>query len=335
MKNFILVYAALAFLIALLPFWFLLKLYPLETHQWDYVITKYSQEIVSRKNKNPIDHIFLGGSEILAGIYPKKIKNAINLGVAFGRPMQSYYLLKEFLKNNPPPKAIFSTIPFALLDRSVFHEAQVKYGLYKKEDIFEIFYESKKAMDLSFQNRFLFYYKNFSLLFKSPFYYKSEIFNFLQGKGNVSLKKHVLSQIKKERGFLDIEYIYKNIFSRTEQNSFLNKIEQLHEERMNMYFNAPLPPTQIVYLQKMKKITEKYNIKLYFLVIPTRPGNDLSFYINSIKKLVPKYFLFVLPQVEKKYFADTYHLTRAGAMIMSDSIIKFISITFKNEEKNN
>ena len=319
-------------LLSFLPSWALLTFFPMSLLQWDYVVTKYSQNVALQKNKVPLDILFLGGSGALTSVYPKSFKNALNMGVALGRPLQSYYLLREFLKNNPPPKVLFITVPFNLKDGPFVHRAQVKYGLYNWQDIFEVFQESSKSKDLSFQGRLLFYYKNFSLYFKVPFYYQTEILSFLRNKKTPNsapfyaphLKHHIFNQLKKDKGFLDVKPVYDSMH-KEKKEALLKQLPEHYEAQTKLYFDEPITPVQKAYLEKIKKMAEKYHIRLFVFMTPVSIKYDRTFYANSLKKLLPNHSILVLPNPEKRYFLDPVHLTKEGALLMSEKIRQFLA----------
>ncbi len=323
MKNKILIIGFICSVLAIVPFWFILTFFPIKVLSWTSVIVEYNKKIISN-NKNRYDYVFVGGSEVLSNIYPKSIKNALSLGVAFGRPMQSYYLLKRFLEANSTPKIVFTTIPFSFYDYQDYHETHIRHDFYTAKDLIEVYKERKSIKQLSFQDQVAYFYRNFLIYFNNPFYYKGVILNIIFGKLDLEIKKSIFDNLVKENGFLDMEIFY-NYFNSYKRKLMINAFNNYYKQSIKTsYYERPLSLIQERYLYKIKELSKKYKFELVFFYFPIRTRFYDHTFIKSIRALVAEYKFFKLPYLDNKYYLDEVHLNREGVKLMTSSFKEFI-----------
>ncbi|MDQ7044247.1 MAG: hypothetical protein Q9M34_12055, partial [Sulfurimonas sp.] len=77
----------------------------------DYVMWLEVKNRINTKTNGNIDLIVLGDSTGKSNFIPNKLKkiNSINLSIVGGSPVEGYFTLKTYLKNNPIPKKIIFT----------------------------------------------------------------------------------------------------------------------------------------------------------------------------------------------------------------------------------
>ena len=111
----------------------------------EYSMWLYVKNVMHAASPHPQDLILIGDSRAKAGYIPKlSDRKTINLSLAGQTPLEGYYVLANYLKNNPPPaRLVVSYAPFHLSVADGFWEMTVKYD-------FLSFAEYNEAWDTSF-----------------------------------------------------------------------------------------------------------------------------------------------------------------------------------------
>lgn len=90
-------------------------------------------ENVKNVKNNKFNTIFIGDSRLKAGLKPLIFDyntiSSINLAVGGGTPIEGYYTLKNYLKNNKKPKyLLLSYAPFHLVSQDTFWKRTVRFN---------------------------------------------------------------------------------------------------------------------------------------------------------------------------------------------------------------
>lgn len=115
----------------------------------DYPMWLNAKEVASSVSSNRLDLLVIGDSRAKAGFIPNLAhKKTLNLSLTGQSPIEGYYLLLNYLKNNPPPeKLLVSYAPYHLCVVDVFWEMAVKYGFLSFADYTEVWETSRHLED--------------------------------------------------------------------------------------------------------------------------------------------------------------------------------------------
>lgn len=115
----------------------------------EYSMWLYVKEVANSASRNRQDLIVIGDSRAKAGYVPNLTnRRTINLSLAGQTPLEGYYLLLNYLKNNPvPDKLVVSYSPFHLSVADVFWEMTVKYGFLNYKEYNEVLETSYRLGD--------------------------------------------------------------------------------------------------------------------------------------------------------------------------------------------
>lgn len=281
--------------------------------------SKIEYALNNENNKN----VIIGDSRALAGFRPKEINdNFINLAVGGGTAIESYYLLKKFLRKNTPEKIIISISPIHLESNKVFFERTLKFEILSKEEIQEVLGISKNLNE-----KFFLYEPNKKRQYKSALdFYKIQLksnlisYNFFSFYRN-NLKAYISNPFR--RPILNYS-IYKEIktrdgnyqFGLAESSSGLN-VEVEREKFV---------PSMVLdyYLKKILEIGLEKKIRVYVINTPFNEAsykkvdsNYINAYNNYFKNIKNKYINVVwLNEIffyKNDCFGDPSHLNENGS----------------------
>ena len=109
----------LILLLVTILFWII----PPERYIGSYYPDFMQQKDYINKSSNEKEIIILGDSALKAAIIPKKLaKNAYNLNIPGGTPIEMYYSLETYLKHHPKPEMVLiSFAPYHYADMERYH----------------------------------------------------------------------------------------------------------------------------------------------------------------------------------------------------------------------
>ena len=115
----------------------------------EYSMWLYVKEIANSASASRQDLIVIGDSRAKAGYVPNLTdRRTINLSLAGQTPLEGYYLLLNYLNNNPvPDKLVVSYAPFHLSVVDAFWEMTVKYGFLNYQEYNEVLETSYRLGD--------------------------------------------------------------------------------------------------------------------------------------------------------------------------------------------
>lgn len=249
--------------------------------------------------------IVLGDSRAKADFIPNQLTNirSINLSVGGGTPIEGYFTLEAYLKNNKAPKKIiFSYTPTNLCGDNCYWDRTIAFNFLTDNQLEEIQKEASKLDEKSIiKNN-----KKFTD-YMYPVDYGSSFKNGIIGM-RWFRNKIVLKECQTSRGH--------HFFGTEEYANGLNS-----EAKANVFSKSRL---QDSYFNKLLNLAKSKNIKLYFYIMPF---NKSSFdkvkikYVNGyekyIKNLSLKYGMKLCNKVfymENSDFGDPSHLFKGAKM---------------------
>jgi len=133
-----------------LPFYFYVEYFSMNFMNLEYPMWQYQKDIISGElgRGNP-GILILGDSRTMAGVIPSMLSSdARSLSVGGSSPVESYYMLRNYLKNHKKPETIFlSFSPFHFEKNSFFWERTVKFKLLSISEEIEILQRSRELND--------------------------------------------------------------------------------------------------------------------------------------------------------------------------------------------
>lgn len=141
----------------------------------EYPMWVHVKDIMNGHSIEPIDLLVLGDSRAKAGFMPSSLPEikSLNLAVGGGTPVEAYYILEHYLKNNPPPKnLVFSfvgghlsggshywgrTVTFDFLSDNEFEEIEKFAREYNEDSILE---SGKSYRDYKYPKAYASNFKN-------------------------------------------------------------------------------------------------------------------------------------------------------------------------------
>lgn len=117
----------------------------------EYPMWLHIKKIINHNDSKVYDLIMIGDSRSKAGFIPNidSSKNSINLSVGGATPIEGYYTLKKFLKNNLAPKnLILSYGAFHLDSQDCYWTRTVKFDFLEENEYQEVENISEKINDL-------------------------------------------------------------------------------------------------------------------------------------------------------------------------------------------
>lgn len=115
----------------------------------EYSMWLYVKKVTHSASQSHQDLIVVGDSRAKAGYIPNLTnRRTLNLAFAGQTPIEGYYLLSHYLKNNPAPNyLVVSYAPFHLSVADAFWEMTVKYGFLDSDEYNEVLETSSRLKD--------------------------------------------------------------------------------------------------------------------------------------------------------------------------------------------
>lgn len=115
----------------------------------EYPRWRHVKEVAHSASRVRQDLLVIGDSRAKAGYIPLLIdRKTINLSLAGHTPLEGYYLLVNYLKNNPAPeKLVVSYAPIHLSRAESFWEMTVKYGFLDSDEYREVWETTARLED--------------------------------------------------------------------------------------------------------------------------------------------------------------------------------------------
>lgn len=315
--------ALLTLYIATQPINFSDRSYPLWTHQFD-VARGAADANTSAGRNEPARVLIMGDSRVQAAMVPDDIgPRTRSLALLSSTPIDSYFLLRDYLENHPAPAWIlFSHAPYHLLrgNESFFWNHSVKYETHGFEDFLELLELSQRlgepllpgASPLRVTAEWLLYRMKF------PPYYMAE----LKAANLISRRNENLataSEIRKKRG----SYVY----SDADGSSGISR-----EARLDAFHASPLLDH---YLRRGIEIAMDAGSQVLLRAMPmnesshralsTRFADGYRSYMVNLGRAYPHIHADPeLPYLPDSHFGDGSHVNRRGARRLSGELVAFL-----------
>ena len=323
-KDFVL-YTLLATTIVLLSYSYIVLNFKMLYMDSDYPVFTHVKNIINSPNKEQAyNFIAIGDSKLKAGFMPKQFDNdffnSINLSMNGASPIEGFFTLKKYLKNNTPPKyLLLSYSPMALAppDSEINSWTRnLAFDFYTYSD-FKHILETARAIkhDTNLRKNYWFIYK-----IKTGKY----IFQFFKGIFEKRWKSNgsALEKLRYSRGHF-----------------FYGKKERSDEQSIDLDGVSKFSPSQLrtAYLEKTLELAIDNQVTVFYY---TMPFNETSFnnlhnnprkqYDQYISKIFNKYSLINLNKLyylRNEMFGDSMHLYRGIKKVtneISDKINTFL-----------
>lgn len=301
----------LFFIIVLLPLQLFLYFCPMTYHYSDYVMWKNTWE---NTKENNFQAIIIGDSRAKAGIFPLDLTDDVySLTLGGSTPVEGYYTLKEYLKNNENLEyVIISYAPFDLQDHGWLWHRTIKYDFLESQSIFEIFKEYEKAGKGSKKD----YLKYWLYKLKYPRLFLNEMTDSFKDLTKKRKKNYdILAMLDYSKGY--------HWFATAEYSDELN-----NETNYDSFFVTDVINS---YMNKMLSLCHEENIPVYYVTMPMNKASfyglakqyisDYDEYLNSLEEKYPNLDIFFdINYKSNKQFADSSHMNEQGAHIFTKQL---------------
>jgi len=312
MKRFL--YKLVIFLlIAYIPSFIYIEYFSMNFFNIEYPMWKYQKDFIHNDSGNDDPSILImGDSRTMAGVVPTIISDeARSLCVGGSSPVETYYMLEDYLKHHKPPQAIFASFgPFHFEKNSFFWERTIKFKLLSLWEEMEIVKTSEELNDHIIVGKgsvYKLYLK--TLLYRSNFiyYYLPDLRDGkILSRRSDNLKKY--AQMGELKGFTSF-----GTKAYSDGSGF-----ELEREK----FEAS--PLITSYMEKFLTLCQENNIRLVF---ETLPVNEATYsclkkgyaddYINYLRVFKSKYTDLTISDayypIPNSNFGDPNHLNQEGA----------------------
>jgi hypothetical protein len=255
----------------------------------EYPMWEYTKNVINTKSTQKYDLLAIGDSRVKAGFIPvnNNKTNSLNLSLGGGTPMEGYYTLKKYLKNNPAPnKLILSYVSGHLTSFSNYWKRTVPFEFVTLEEHKEIMVLAKEYNELAITSVSKEY-----IDYSFPNTYASNFKNGLLGARWIT-NKSVLELVEMSRGqhFFGTNNFSNGLSGDAYRKSFI-------ASRFHTY-----------YLTELIKLANDHNTAVYFYYMP---HNESSFNKLDVKTMAAyTNFIFKLSKENSmKICNDLFYMT--------------------------
>lgn len=225
----------------------------------EYPMWLHIKNIINTHDSEIYDLMMIGDSRAKAGFIPNvnDFKKSINLAVGGGTPIEGYYTLENYLKNNSAPKnLILSYGPFHLDAQDCYWTRTVKFDFLKDSEYREVENIAKKINDLKTLGIGLTYTD-----YLSPVKFGDDFKNGILGRRwNKNIETYIECDVSKGHYYFGREEKADGLNAESQKQCF-QEARLLHE-----------------YFIKLLQLANANNIKVYYY---TMPFNQSSFEIMN------------------------------------------------------
>lgn len=263
--------------------------------------------------------VILGDSRAMADLVPSEFDTpAVNLAVGGATSIEMYYTLKEFIKNNGKPDNVivmFAPFHYSIIDN--FWTRTVYFNYLSVQDMMDLYsYAEATGSETLLQKG----YKNDLLSYRMRFpdKYLPALLN-AKGFGRYSENKAKYSKVSAMFGH--------DQFGTLDGCSDLNY--ETSYESMHTTGDAVLLD---VYINRLLSLCEKEGINTTVSIPPMNKSSynelnasyteDLYYYFEALKSKYKNIKIESnIPVYDDKYFGDSSHLNREGALIFTEEFL--------------
>jgi len=291
--------------------WYGVQKYQMFYESREYPMWMHVKGLINNISDQKQQMIIIGDSRAKAGYEPVlSSKNTLNLAVGGSTPIDGYYTLFTFLKNNPDPESIvLSYSPLHLTHAMYFWSRTVKYDFLAENEFDEIFNNLKKYQDpaMGKENQ-LWKYKYLTSMYISS----------------------VFEGIKKKRWLINEEV--KNSLVKTKGHAYFGTREGTQSLNGEVKEASDFHHSELInyYFIKLIELARSRSIKVLWYTMPfndascnkVSPGL-VSGFNEYIERLETKTGINVIRKIhcmDNKYFGDGSHVFR-GSEITTREIL--------------
>lgn len=299
--------------------YYFIGLFPFLIFDGSFPIYKSHLEFIESNSSAEV--LFIGDSRVVSSIDPNKISNSRNLALTGSTPIDSYVLLKKYLKDSTKVETIFMSYSWDRLGNIYFPKLithrGVPYGLYDYDDYNEVLDKSKlidKEFSKFIENRYFFMAKA-----KSPIILGAYMRNFTFR--NYANNRLIYESVNKQKGHVT------SIWGGDGCDNCIG-----FESSMNTF---KIKPIYDFYIQEIIKLCIAKNIVVIFETIPfnqsSKIDNNVKLeyqgYLKKLSSLYPKTkFNDTIFYYKDIYFEDAHHMKPEGAEKYSEYLnLKYFS----------
>lgn len=309
----IIIIFAILFFVADFIVW---KLPPMNYFDEEYPYWVEQKDYITEGGKNN-DILFMGDSVVKVGILPEIIsEKSYNIAIGGTTPIEMYYSLNTYLKNNEPPKKLFigfSPIHYSHLEW--FKTRTVYFHYLSLDEMIEAEKIILKDEDLFFYEKPGMIWEDIECYLRFPNKYYLTIRNSKLKRKEENTKKYNLARKAQGRMFfppiLHWHLSYK-------ENKYVMKGFQ---KRNSIDY----------YLKKLLALASENNIEVYIIQMPVNEITYQSFlkseyatnFTNYMKELDDETDIEIeteLPIYDRELFDDYMHLSKEGAVIYTQKL---------------
>lgn len=267
--------------------------------------------------------IILGDSVANAAYIPELLSDhTINLAMGGTTPVENYYVLQDWLKNNRAPKTCYiSFMDFHLQMEDCFWKRTMHFHRFRTKQNLEILREAAKYQETSIvTEKYMEDFISYEL--------------YLPNKYITSLMNAGFNQ-------------------RYEENAAMQQMDDLHRGRYiaaksTVEFTSTdtfvtsefyVNPLFDKYYRKLIELCIENGIQVYIIKLPVSDNfvfekeyiSDFQIYYGNLMKRYPKLMVVRFPVYEKKYFVDGTHMNMHGALRFSKEVKELYPEEFEEE----
>lgn len=282
----------------------------------------WNKDITNTHQRKAYDVIILGDSVTNTAYIPEILSdNTLNLSLGGISPIESYYVLEDWLAHNPAPKSCYISfydshlhVADCFWKRIMFSH---RFSMKQNGEILESAVKFGERSILSEQ--YIWDFISYELYL--PNIYLMPIIN---GNFNQQCVKNFMSweKVNLHNGrYLIRNAEYMAVKGITNQD----------------FYVAPMID---YYYRKIIELCQKYNINVHLVKIPVsddqkfteRYISEFEEYYDEIKTAYPKVTVDWISTYPQEYFTDGHHMNTHGAMLFSNQIKSLYSEDFIDQE---
>lgn len=296
-----------------LPFYFYVEYFSMNYMNLEYPMWQYQKEIINGGlDRGDSDILILGDSRTMAGIIPSMLsEDARSLCVGGSSPVESYYILKDYLEIHKKPGTVFiSFSPFHFEKNSFFWERTVKFKLLTLREEMEVLSKSRKLNDyiVAGNKPILFGYIKACLYRLNFFYYYLPDIRAgkIQSRRGSNIAK--FEEMDRDLGFTG--------YGTKESSGGLGFELEQEKFTLSALFDF--------YMRELLDLCKKEGIMAIYETMPVNEDtfkavseSYVSDYLSYIKHLKADYGEFIIDEefynYTNDYFGDPNHLNKRGS----------------------
>lgn len=290
-------------------------------YSW-YAFVNHKRDVSEGKlDLGTIRYLAMGNSQMQSAFDARQIKNSFNLSYPGTTIIENYYLLKRYLANNKSPEIIvYGFFPQNnYLYFYNFGNLHLRYGAYRLAEVWDIYKNSIKTENYLMLEEedskvfftFKFWYTYISFKFNFPNHYQRDLHSSLFQKPSYIKYEDFYRRSEEQKGF------YTFYTGREINETIAQRLTYEQERRKDRFIIEPILE---LYLDKFVALTQKYNIKIMYLVMPNH---------SKLLRAIGYQTAIQSHQYYDRYFNNVLNAYKVEDIVLNDS--EFLDIQHYNE----